>query len=178
MIPNRPFVQQTATAAMPEYYQQNLTSPNQAEINKPAKSENAPKTHCHCCVDLSHMEDFHYMDDFHHMHDHHHMHDYHHMHDFHHMHDYHHMHDFHPMDHYHPMHDFHPAMQGSWDPHMHGDHHHPHEGWEFTSIDYHHESFHPYVHPHHMHHMHYMHHPICYPVVCYPADKDQKGQPR
>jgi len=187
MIPNQPYVQQTAV--MPDYYQQNLMSPNQAEINKPAENVTAPMTHYNCCVDVSHM---------HHFHD---------MHGFHHMLDYHHMHDVHPYSmheswdphmheswdpHMHESWDPHmhgswdphmheswdPHMHGSWDPHMHGSwdphmHDDPHDGWEMTSMDYHHEWF----HPHHMHHMHYMHHPMCYPVVCYPAEKEQKGKP-
>jgi hypothetical protein len=163
MIPNQPYVQQTA--AMPEYYQQNLASPNQANISKPVESEKAgaAKAHCHVCMDMSHMHDFHYLHDFHHMHAYPYM-----------------MHDFHPMAHYHPMYDFHPAMYESWDPHMHVDHYHPHmhvdahDEWESTSIDYHHESFQHFVHPHYMHHMY---HPVCYPVVCYPADKGQQSQP-
>jgi len=136
MIPNQPYLQQTAV--MPDYYQQNLMSSNQAEINKPAENVTAPMTHYNCCVDLSHM---------HHFHD---------MHGFHHMLDYHHMHDFHPY----YMHEF--------DHQMHDDHYDPHDGWDMTSMDYHHEWFHPYDHPHHPYHMHYMHpmcYPVvCYPA--------------
>jgi hypothetical protein len=211
MIPNQPYVHQTAS--MPDYYQQNLMSPNEAELKKRAESEKAPITHSHWYADLSHMHDLHYMHDVHLMHDIHHMHDYHHMDDFHMMDHYHHMDDLHMMDHYHHMDDFHmmdhyhhmdglhmmdhyhhmdglhPAMHESWDPHMHMhmdphmhmDYHHPHDGWELESIDYHHAWFHPYDHPHHPHHMHHMHHPVSYPVMHYPigrSQQDQQGQPK
>jgi hypothetical protein len=160
MIPNQPYVQQSAV--MPDYYQQMQSSNSQPEINKPIESENTEKSQCHCCVDLSQLHHFHYMHHFHPMYDFHHMHDFHPMHDFHAMNDFHHMNDFHPM------HDFHPDMHEEWDPHMYDDHHHhPHEGgWEYSSIDYHHEWFHPWVHPHHPHHPHF-------PIVCFPSGKGQ-----
>lgn len=160
MIRNQSYMPQSAV--MPEYFQQMQTSPAQANVGpETVNAQTAPApAPAHCCVDLSQMHHYPYMHDFH---------DFHHMHHFHPM-----MDDFHPMmDDFHHMHhfhhmmdDYHPMMHEMWDEHMHYDHHHPHDGWELSTLDYHHAWFHPMMH-HHPHH-------VCFPVTCQPAGELQK----
>jgi len=155
MIRNQSYMPQSAV--MPEYYQQMQTSEAQANLGpQTVNAQPAPPPYS-CCVDLSQMHHNPYMHDFHHMHDFHPM-----MDDFHHMHHFHHMmDDFHPM-----MDDYHPMMHEMWDDHMYYDHHHPHDGWELTTLDYHHAWFHPMMH-HHPHH-------VCFPVTCHPTGELQQ----
>lgn len=148
MIRNQSYMPQSAP--MHEYYQQMQTSPNQPNSVKPAEKEQPAQVAVQCCVDLSHLHNFH------------HMHEMHAMHGMHPMHGFDHMDDFHHMDGYHPMmHEYHPMEHEMWDDHMHYDHHHPHDGWEFSSINYHHAWFHPMMH----HHPHVM----WVPVICSPV---------
>ena len=60
----------------------------------------------------------------------------------------------HPWEHDHYPSMIHPFMHHPWDPHM-DDHLHPYpsSGWDYYSVDYHHDCFHPWDHPHaHGHH--------------------------
>lgn len=151
MIRNQSYMPQSAV--MPEYFQQMQTSPAQANLGPETVNVQTAPAPAHCCVDLSLMHHYPYMHDFH---------DFHHMHHFHPMmEDFHHMHHFHHM-----MDDYHPMMHEMWDEHMHYDHHHPHDGWELSTLDYHHAWFHPMMH-HHPHH-------VCFPVTCQPAGELQK----
>jgi hypothetical protein len=85
--------------------------------------------------------------------------------------------DFHPMmDHFDPMMDhFDPMMHEMWDEHMFFDHHHYHDGWELTTLDYHHAWFHPIMHMHH--HLHHFTSPVASQQTVVPQMKAAVTQP-
>lgn len=174
MIRNQSYMPQSAV--MPEHYQQMQPNPIQANMGPQAENKQPAPPSYHCYVDISQLHHLPYMHDFHHMHHYHPMMDHYHpmMDGFHPMmDDYHPMMDgFHPMmdDHHPMMDDFHPMMHGMWDEHMFSDHHHHYDGWEFTSLDYHHAWFHPMMHMHH-HPYHF-----CLPVTCQPAGEPQEKE--
>lgn len=151
MIQNQTYFPQSA---MPEYYHQMESSPNEANLEKHAANEYPAPHPYHCCVDFSQM--YHPC-----MHDHHYMHHYHPMMDYchpmmHEMWDEHMFYDHHHhdgMEHMHFDHDHYDGME-----HMHFDHDH-YDGLEHMPLDYHHACCHPMMHPHH----------FCFPVTCYPA---------